>query len=158
MKTRVQGLRNWLKTLDSGFRRKDKKWRFPTFYEFINFIGFPVKRNFTHNPLFPFPRTLACLWQALSHHSHVPSSQLFDLEAFRPRAIRHELVDMSQGRGALDRMRCEAELSSLRSSQHSILESNFHNPFILPISKNSHLTHIIWPGLKNIFDIPFPMK
>jgi hypothetical protein len=28
----------------------------------------------------------------------------FDLVAFRPRATRHELVDMSQGRGALDRL------------------------------------------------------
>jgi len=31
----------------------------------------------------------------------------FDLEAIRLRATRHELVDMSHGRGALDRLRAE---------------------------------------------------
>ena len=39
MKTGVQILYNHLRRLDSGLRRNDKKWCFPTFYEFIKFIA-----------------------------------------------------------------------------------------------------------------------
>jgi hypothetical protein len=40
VKTGVQVIYNYLKILDSGFRRNEENWDFQTFYEIIKFIYF----------------------------------------------------------------------------------------------------------------------
>jgi len=39
VETGVQRIYNYLKRLDSGFRRNDSKTHFPTFYEIINYTS-----------------------------------------------------------------------------------------------------------------------
>ena len=43
MKTGVQRIYNYLKKLDSGFRRNDRKPHFQTSYEFINLAALKIE-------------------------------------------------------------------------------------------------------------------
>ncbi|MEA3417652.1 MAG: hypothetical protein U9R02_16165 [Thermodesulfobacteriota bacterium] len=87
------GIQNILKLLDSGFRRNDKKWCFPTFYEFIS-ISKLKKLDWTEALIIPkLSDFLLDLHQSLAHQGF---AKILDISTGMPVVFANPYASRSQ--------------------------------------------------------------